>query len=94
MIQLQVYIIVDFQSGITQTVLILLDGSDYSERIRTLTFSESNTVRRVSIPITDDSDIEDLEMFFASLEIDSITFPAVSVNPDQASISIISDDCK
>lgn len=91
MIQLQVYIIVDFQSGIN---LILLDGSDYSERIRTLTFSESNTVRRVSIPITDDSDIEDLEMFFANLEIDSIAFPAVSVNPDQASISIISDDCK
>ena len=68
-------------------------SSDYSNTEVDLTFSASNTAETVAIPIIDDSDIEDLETFLANLEIDSAEFPEVIVNPDETSITIISDDC-
>ena len=68
--------------------------SDYSVTQRQLTFTSGNTRIPVSIPIADDSDIEDVESFFANLEIDATVFPEVTVSPDQATINIISNDCK
>ena len=57
-----------------------------------LTFSSSNTRMPISIPITDDSEIEDVERFLANLQIDSAAFPEIVLGPEQATVDIISND--
>ena len=68
------------------------ETSDYTRRQVVLTFSDDNPTRSVSIPIRDDSDIEDVETFLARLEVDSAAFPAVTVDPSITTVSIISND--
>ena len=65
---------------------------DYTSRQMPLTFSSTSTRIPVTIPIIDDSDIEDIERFLANLQIDANDFPDITVEPEQATIDIISND--
>ena len=66
--------------------------SDYTSRQMSLTFSSTNTRIPVTIPIADDSNIEDVERFLANLQINADEFPEILLDPDQATIDIISND--
>ena len=59
---------------------------------RQLQFTPDSDRTTVTIPIIDDSDIEDVETFFASLQIDSGLFPGVTLVDDRANVEIVSDD--
>ncbi|CAI8032797.1 hypothetical protein GBAR_LOCUS18524, partial [Geodia barretti] len=67
---------------------------DYTSRQMPLTFSSTSTRIPVTIPIIDDSDIEDIERFLANLQIDANDFPDITVEPEQATIDIISNDVR
>lgn len=59
---------------------------------RQLQFTPTNNRITVSIPIIDDTVIEEVERFFANLQVDSTLFPAVTLVNDRANVDIVSDD--
>ena len=57
-----------------------------------LQLASATTSLSVFVPIVDDDAIEDVESFFANLEIDEAIFPDIILNPTSAIIDIISND--
>ena len=58
-----------------------------------LLFSSSNSQATLFIPIIDDTEIESIESFQASLVVQSSLFPAVTLDPPRTTVHIISNDC-
>ena len=65
---------------------------DYSLSPQPITFSDSNPTRVIPVIIVDDSDIEPLERFTATLTVDRSQFPGVSLAPDLAEVEITDND--
>ena len=65
------------------------DGSDFVPVSETLTFVPGQTTASVSVSIVDDSNIEDTEMFSATL---TTTDPNVVIGADTATVTILDDD--
>ena len=66
------------------------DGSDFEPVSETVTFLPGETTAPVSVSIVDDSNIEDTEMFSATLTtMDSIV---VIGSDDTATVTILDDD--
>lgn len=74
---------------------IVLPGTgsnpDYTSSTVTLTFDESNDLQCFDIPIIDDIDLEDNEIFLISLDTDD---PDVTLDPRDGSVIIVNDDGK
>ena len=64
-------------------------GSDYTHGVTTVTFGPDVTSASHSVPILDDSNIEDTETFTATL---STTESNVNIGDDTATITILDDD--
>ena len=77
----------------TQPIMYLTDSNDY-ERVfsEALTFSSTSLQDSVTIRITDDTTVEGLESFVATLEVNNALNPGVILNPDEAEISIRDND--
>ena len=58
----------------------------------TLTFTRANPSDSVTITIQDDSTVEDLETFVASLFVDSALNPGVRLDPATANVNIRDND--
>ena len=73
--------------------MYLTDSNDY-ERVfsEALTFSSTSPQDSVTIRITDDPTVEDLERFVATLEVNNALNPGVRLSPDEAEISIRDND--
>ena len=71
--------------------------SDYNTQLpqeeNLLLFNSSNSQATLFIPIIDDTEIESIESFQASLVVQSSRFPAVALDPSQTTVHIISNDC-
>ena len=76
-----------------QPTMYLTDSNDY-ERVfsEALTFSSTSPQDSVTIRITDDPIVEDLESFVATLEVNNALNPGVRLSPDEAEISIRDND--
>ena len=64
-------------------------GSDYTHGVTTVTFGPDQTSASYSVPILDDSNIEDTEIFTASL---STTESGVNIVDGTATVTILDDD--
>ena len=65
------------------------DGSDFGPVTETLTFVPGQTTASVSVSIVEDSNIEDTEMFSATL---TTTDSNVVIGADTATVTILDDD--
>ena len=65
------------------------DGSDFEPVSEIVTFLPGETTASVSVPIVDDSNIEDTEMFSATL---TTTDSNVVIGADTAIVTILDDD--
>ena len=73
--------------------MYLTDSSDYERVVdQELTFSSTSPQDSVTIRITDDPIVEDLESFVATLEVNNALNPGVRLSPDEAEISIRDND--
>ena len=66
------------------------DGSDFEPVSETLTFVPGQTTASVSVPIVDDSNIEDTEMFSATLT--TTDSNVVIGSDDTATVTILDND--
>ena len=57
-------------------------------------FSSTKNRSSVLLSIINDRDIEKVERLLANLEVHTSPGPAIRLNPIQATVSIISNDCK
>ena len=68
--------------------------SDYNRILNEqLPFTSSNRSFSVFLSIIDDRDIENTERLLANLEVHTSAGPAIRLNPIQATVNIISNDC-
>ena len=65
------------------------DGSDFEPVSETVTFLPGETTASVRVPIVGDSNIEDTEMFSATL---TTTDSNVVIGDDTATVTILDDD--
>ena len=65
------------------------DGSDFEPVSETVTFLPGETTASVSVPIVEDSNMEDTEMFSATL---TTTDSNVVIGTDTATVTILDND--
>ena len=70
--------------------LFFTDGSDFEPVSETVTFLPGETTASVSVPIVDDSNIEDTEMFSATLT--TTDSNVVIGSDDTATVTILDND--
>ena len=68
------------------------DNEDYSGSSQLYTFNPDNRDFSFTVPIIDDHSIEPTEQFIATVTTNTVQFPGVILNPNQAEIIIVNDD--
>ena len=68
------------------------DNEDYNGFSQLYTFNSDNLGFRFTVTIIDDHSIEPTEQFIATVTTNTVQFPGVILNPNQAEIIIVNDD--
>ena len=68
------------------------DNEDYNGFSQLCTFNSDNLGYTFTVPIIDDRSIEPTELFIATASTNTVQFPGVVLNPNQAEIIIVDGD--